>query len=130
MVLNLVYRTPPETLAELQHELKAIVERQPLATFDRAQLSQFGASSIDLELVFFVQVSEFAEFMQARQEVMLAILRRFVELGVDFAYPTQTTFTAAPDGRLIMPVSARNDDPEPHGAYNRGGNAAPRPRSP
>ena len=34
---------------------------------------------------------------------MLDILRRFAELGVQLAYPAQTAFTAAPDGRLIMP---------------------------
>jgi hypothetical protein len=36
---------------------------------------------------------------------MLGILRRFAELEIEFAYPTQTTFTAAPDGRLIMPYA-------------------------
>jgi hypothetical protein len=34
---------------------------------------------------------------------MLGMIRRFAELGVEFAYPTQTTFTAAPDGTMIMP---------------------------
>jgi hypothetical protein len=38
---------------------------------------------------------------------MLGILRRFAELGVELAYPTQTTFTAAPDGRLIMPYAVK-----------------------
>jgi hypothetical protein len=34
---------------------------------------------------------------------MFAMLRRFADLGIAFAYPTQTSFTAAPDGTLIMP---------------------------
>jgi small-conductance mechanosensitive channel len=105
MTLNLVYRTAPETLAALPEELRAIVGRQPRAHFDRAHLSAFAASSIDLELVFFVQAADYLSFMEVRQAVMLDILRRFAELDVDFAYPTQTTFTAAPDGRLIMPYA-------------------------
>ena len=28
---------------------------------------------------------------------------RLLELGVELAYPAQTSFTAAPDGTLIMP---------------------------
>ena len=36
---------------------------------------------------------------------MLDILRRFAELGVELAYPAQTTFTAAPDGTLVMPYA-------------------------
>jgi small-conductance mechanosensitive channel len=110
MTLNLVYRTPAETLAALPEELKAIVDRQPRAHFDRAHLSAFAASSIDLELVFFAQAPDYQSFMDVRQAVMLAILRRFAELDVDFAYPTQTTFTAAPDGRMIMPYAGRPAD--------------------
>jgi small-conductance mechanosensitive channel len=103
MTLSLVYQTPPDLLTRLPDELRDIVERQPLARFDRAHVSAFAPSSIDVELVFFVESSDFVRFMETKQAVMLAILRRFAELGVGFAYPTQTTFTAAPDGTLIMP---------------------------
>jgi small-conductance mechanosensitive channel len=103
MVLQLVYRTPVEVLAQLPNELRAIVERQPLARFDRAHVTAFNVSSIDVELVFFVEASDLPDFLETRQAVMLAILRRFAELDVEFAYPTQTSFTAGPDGRHIMP---------------------------
>jgi small-conductance mechanosensitive channel len=103
MVLGLVYQTPPDLLARLPGEIQAIVAAQPLATFDRAHVAAFSASSIDLELVFFVETAEYPVFMHIKQEIMLGILRRFSDLGVAFAYPTQTTFTAAPDGTLVMP---------------------------
>ncbi len=103
MTLGLVYQTPPDLLARLPAELQNIVQSQPLATFDRAHVAAFNASSIDIELVFFVETAEYPVFMHAKQEILLGILRRFDELGVSFAYPTQTTFTAAPDGTLVMP---------------------------
>lgn len=103
MLLNLPHQTPPDLLAQLPGELKAIVERQRRARFDRAYLTAFAPSSIDLELVFFIDSSSLGDFLQARQEVMLAILRRFDELGIRLAYPAQAAYTAAPDGRLIMP---------------------------
>jgi small-conductance mechanosensitive channel len=103
MLLGLVYQTPPDLLARLPAEIQAIVEAQPLATFDRAHVATFSQSSIDIELVFFVEAAEYPVFMHVKQEIMLGILRRFAELGVSFAYPTQTTFTAAPDGTLVMP---------------------------
>jgi small-conductance mechanosensitive channel len=103
MILSVIYQTPTELLAHLPQEIQAIVEGQPLATFDRAHVAAFGASSIDLEAVFFVETAEYPVFMHIKQEIMLGILRRFQELGVSFAYPTQTTFTAAPDGTLVMP---------------------------
>ncbi|HLL58708.1 MAG TPA: mechanosensitive ion channel domain-containing protein, partial [Allosphingosinicella sp.] len=103
MTLALIYQTPPQLLERLPWEVQAIVERQPLAAFDRAHVSAFNQSSIDLELVFFVETAEYPVFMHVKQEIMLGILRRFEELGVSFAYPTQTTFTAAPDGTMILP---------------------------
>jgi small-conductance mechanosensitive channel len=106
ITLQLVYRTPVEILARLPGELRAIVEREALARFDRAHVTAFNASSIDIELVFFVEASDLPDFLQTRQEVMLGILRRFAELDIEFAYPTQTSFTAGPDGRHIMPYPA------------------------
>ena len=38
-----------------------------------------------------------------RTAVALALLRAFAEHELEFAYPTQTSFTAAPDGTMIMP---------------------------
>src|SRR5690606_28509082 len=84
-------------------EVKEIVEAQPLATFDRCHATQFAASSIDFELMFHVESPDMADFMAARQAIMLGMVRTFAELGVEFAYPTQTSFTAAPDGTLVMP---------------------------
>ncbi|HEX8666840.1 MAG TPA: mechanosensitive ion channel domain-containing protein [Allosphingosinicella sp.] len=103
MTIGVTYQTRPEVLSNLQQELRALVERQPLATFDRAHVFQFGASSIDLELVFHVEAPDYPQFMETRHAVMLDIMRRFAELGVEFAYPTQVTFTAAPDGKMVMP---------------------------
>ena len=102
---GLVYQTAPDLLAQVPGELEAIVARQRAATFERANIVQFGPSSIDFELLFHVESADMAEFAQVRQEVMLVMLRRFAELGLQFAYPTQTTFTAAPDGTLVMPYA-------------------------
>jgi hypothetical protein len=33
------------------------------------------------------------------------VKRTFEREGIAFAYPTQTTFTAAPDGALVMPYA-------------------------
>ena len=103
ILLSVPFETAPDMLERLPDELKAIVERRKLARFDRAHLVKFAASAIELELIFFVDSIHLQDFLQARQAVMLDILRRFAELGVQLAYPAQTAFTAAPDGRLIMP---------------------------
>jgi small-conductance mechanosensitive channel len=103
IALSLVYQIAPELLAKVPAELQAIVRRQPHARFDRAHLVKFAPSSLDYELVFVVDSPRLEDFLDEREAVMLDIMRRFAELGIQFAYPSQASFTAAPDGRLIMP---------------------------
>lgn len=100
---GLTYQTTPEMLARVPLEVKEIVEAQPLASFDRCHATQFAPSSVDFELMFHVESAEMTDFMSVRQAIMLGMLRKFAELGIEFAYPTQTSFTAAPDGKAIMP---------------------------
>ncbi|MGZ8998056.1 MAG: mechanosensitive ion channel family protein [Allosphingosinicella sp.] len=114
MNFGLVYQTPPDLLAQIPIEVKTIVEAQPLASFDRCHAFQFAASSIDFELIFHVDSPDMNDFMAVRQAVILGMIRRFGEIGAEFAYPTQTTFTAAPDGTLVMPyASPREPEPKP-----------------
>jgi small-conductance mechanosensitive channel len=105
MNFGLVYQTAPDLLAQVPLEVKEIVEAQPLGTFDRCHACVFAPSSIDFELVFFVESPGYHDLMGVRQAVLLGIMRRFAELGVEFAYPTQTSFTAAPDGTFVLPYA-------------------------
>jgi small-conductance mechanosensitive channel len=106
VVLNfgIVYQTPPDVLDALPGHLQAIVAAQSDCRFDRAAFTGFGPSSLDFELMFFVTVPDVDVMLAARQAVGFAMVRRFAELGVAFAYPTQTSFTAAPGGQLIDPT--------------------------
>lgn len=101
---GITYQTPPDVLEALPAQAAALVAAQPNCRFDRCVFTGFGASSIDFELVFFVTVPELAAMLAARQAVGFALVRLLAELGVDFAYPTQVSFTAAPDGRLVDPT--------------------------
>jgi len=100
--VGLIYQTTPEACAALPELLRDIVTRHG-GTFIRAGFVGFGASSLDFELEFDVMSSDWDEVFVTRHEIGLAILDAFAERGLEFAYPTQTTFTAAPDGRMIMP---------------------------
>ena len=102
--IGLVYQTPPDKAAALPGVLREIVEAQG-QHFLRAGFIGFGASSLDFEVEFDVPDPDLDAFFAARHAIGMAILTRFAEAGYEFAYPTQTTFTAAPDGRLVMPYA-------------------------
>ena len=84
--------------------LKEIVEEHGYE-YIRAGFFTFGPSSLDFQLVFDVTSDDAEEMFDARHVIGIAIVQRFASEGIEFAYPTQTTFTAAPDGTLVMPYA-------------------------
>jgi small-conductance mechanosensitive channel len=104
--LGLVYRTKPATCDALPGELARLVNRVAECSFVRCTLDSFGTSSLDFLLVYDLGTEDQDAIATAKHAVNLAILRHFEAEGIAFAYPTQTTYTAAPDGTLVMPWAA------------------------
>jgi small-conductance mechanosensitive channel len=103
-VLTLVYQTPPALAKRIPEILREVVESNG-AQFIRAGFNNFAASSLDFHLVFDIESDDVEDMFQARQAIGIAIIDRFASEGISFAYPTQTTFTAAPDGHMVMPYA-------------------------
>jgi small-conductance mechanosensitive channel len=104
-LIALVYQTPAEVCATIGDILEPVINACEGCSFQRVGLASFGASSLDFQLVYDISVVDQAEVLTRSNAVNIAILRAFAEKGVAFAYPTQTTFTAAPDGTLVMPYA-------------------------
>lgn len=102
--IGVIYQTPPDVAERLPDLLKSIVDDLG-GRFVRAGFVGFGASSLDFELEFDVYLPDWDSIYAVRHRIGLAVLRAFNDQGIEFAYPTQTTFTAAPDGRMIMPYA-------------------------
>lgn len=88
--VGVTYGTAEELLRALPGEIAQIIKAQEKVTFDRAHFKAFGASSLDIEVVYIVNSPDYATYMDVQQEIYLQIYRRFGELGADFAFPTQT----------------------------------------
>src|SRR5690606_2770774 len=99
---GVIYQTDPEMLARIPALLQAEVERGG-HRYINAWLKAFGPSSIDFDFLFEVEVSDAGRANKALESVALGVLRTFNAHGIEFAYPTQTSFTAAPDGTMVMP---------------------------
>lgn len=101
-VLNIVYHTAPDKLRALPALLERLVVDAEL-NFIRAGFIGFGPSSLDFELVFDVMSDDFDLLVKARTRIGIGIVEALAAQGYELAYPTQTTYTAAPDGRMILP---------------------------
>lgn len=103
--IGVTYQTDPDVAAQIPAMLKEIVEANGRG-FVRAGFVGFGASSLDFEVEFDSDGADFAAFYDGRTAIGIDILRRFNAEGIEIAYPTQVNFTAAPDGRTVMPYPA------------------------
>jgi len=112
---GLVYRTTPDELEKVSSIAKAAVESRKGCSFVRCAIRGFGPSSVDFELLFDSASVDVNDVASDRTAVALAVLRAFAKHGLEFAYPTQTTFTAAPDGSLVMPYAAPASRSSPKG---------------
>jgi small-conductance mechanosensitive channel len=106
LLVEVIYQTDADLLARIPAEMERIVNGVPKCRFDRAHLFQFAQSALDYELVFVVESAELKDMFDARQAVMIGLVTRFRALGVDFAFPAQTSYLAGPDGRIVDPHPA------------------------
>ncbi|WP_375250888.1 mechanosensitive ion channel family protein [Sphingomonas sp.] len=102
--IGVAYETPPDTLARIPEMLTEMVEAEG-ATVARAGFESFGASSLDFALLVDTPGDDWSTAHATRNRLLVAIVRRFAEEGISIPYPTQTTYTAAPDGTLVMPYA-------------------------
>ena len=85
-VFSLGYDTSPELVQKLPELLRAAVEGEGYKLV-HGGLTGFGASGLDYDVEFESQGIDFPP--EARDKVAAAILTRFRENGIAFAYPTQ-----------------------------------------
>lgn len=84
------YATTADQLAHIPATVEAIVKSQPQVTFDRAHFKSFGESSLDFEVVYFVQSADYNLYMDVQQAINLLLVRSFEHEGIAFAFPTRT----------------------------------------
>jgi small-conductance mechanosensitive channel len=100
---GLIYQTSPDKLRRVLQIAKATVERHKGCTLFRCSMTGFGPSSLDFELIYDNSTIDGSVIAADRTAIMIELIETFGKEGIEFAYPTQTTFTSAPDGTMIMP---------------------------
>jgi small-conductance mechanosensitive channel len=106
--LSLIYQTSADMCTALPELLATTIAPLDGCHFVRCGLDVFAASSLDFQLVYDVEAEHQDMILSRKHAVNIAILRAFADHGIAFAYPTQTTFTAAPDGTLVMPYAPQS----------------------
>ncbi|ELS04101.1 small-conductance mechanosensitive channel [Xenococcus sp. PCC 7305] len=90
--LGVVYETDTEQLAQIPNLITEIINNTENTIFDRAHFSGYGSYSLDFEIVYFINTSDYAIYMDAQQQINLKIKSEFAKRSIEFAYPTQVNY--------------------------------------
>ncbi len=89
---GVVYQTSLEKLKAIKEIVSDIVRKEEKARLDRVHFKEYGDSSLNFEVVYFVTVPDYTIYMDVQETINQEIFRRFAEECIEFAYPTRTVF--------------------------------------
>lgn len=90
--LGITYETPTEKVRKIPELIRDIFNKVDKADLSRVHFKTFEDSSLNFEVVYFLNSKEYNEYMDIQQKINLFIKEVFEEEGIDFAYPTQKIF--------------------------------------
>ena len=88
--IGVTYDTSAEVMAKVPSLLSLAINRAEHAVFDRCHFVEFAQSSLNFEVVYFIDTKDYGVAMDSQQSINLYIMKLFKENGIDFAFPTQT----------------------------------------
>jgi small-conductance mechanosensitive channel len=106
ITIGVIYETPPEVLRAVPGIIREAVARRDGARFDRCHLKALSSYSVDYELVFFVLSPDYTLFMEIQQALLLDVVEKFAERGINFAYPTSVQYMTEIERGEEIPVRA------------------------
>ena len=87
---GLTYDTSLDKLKEVPEIVEGIIKSINKTEFDRAHFAEFAASSLLFQVVYYVKDSDYKIYMDIQQQINFLLKEKMEELGVNFAFPTQT----------------------------------------
>ena len=90
---GITYETPQERVQEIPGIVTRLFDDLDGGRLDRVHFVSFGDSALIFELVYYVDSPDYADYLDVQQKFNFDLMARFAEVGISFAYPTQTIYT-------------------------------------
>ena len=92
MTIGLTYDASPKQMREALKRIETILKEDEGVDQDYmlVQFTDFGPSSLDVFLYYFSKSTVWREYLETRERVNLKIMECLDEMGLEFAFPTQT----------------------------------------
>lgn len=88
--IGVEYSTPLSKLRKIPKMVRDTVKKQDKARMDRVHFKSFGDFSLIYEIVYYVENSDYTEYMDIQHAINMDLVRKFEKEGIQFAFPTQT----------------------------------------
>ncbi len=109
MSVGVTYDATPEKMEAAVTKIREILRADPKIhqEFFLVNFDNFGPSSLDIFIYCFTVTTNWAEFLEARQQLNLKIMRAVRELGLSFAFPSQSVYVEHLPGEPAALTEAR-----------------------
>ncbi|OFW47814.1 MAG: mechanosensitive ion channel protein MscS [Actinobacteria bacterium RBG_13_35_12] len=89
---GVIYQTTLTQLKKIPRIVEEIITQIPEATFDRAHFASYADFSLNFEVVYYANNSDYKKYMDIQQQINFQLKETFEKQKIEFAYPTQTVF--------------------------------------
>jgi len=89
---GVVYETPNKKLEKIPDMVREIFKNTKDTRIERVHFKSMDDSALTFEVVFYVDLPNYAAYLDRQQEINLALKARFEKEKIGFAYPTQTVY--------------------------------------
>jgi MscS family membrane protein len=91
--LGITYDTTPEQMVQFIDGIKSIISGNPKCTPNYlVTFTEFNSSSLDVLVNFFLDVPDLTNEAAEKQQIFLAIMKLARQVGVSFAFPSQSLY--------------------------------------
>ena len=90
--IGVTYDTSVEKMKAIPTMIQAIIDSKEHSTFNRCHFTEFADSSLNFELVYYINTRDFTVALNEQQAINLEIMEGFAREGISFAFPSQTLY--------------------------------------
>ncbi|WP_300367936.1 mechanosensitive ion channel family protein [Brachyspira sp.] len=92
MMIGVEYSTPLEKLKVIPNIVQEIIENTNNTEFYSVRFLEFADSSLNFEVIYYITMPDYKEFVKTIEEINYKIVDEFNKLGVSFAFPSRTLY--------------------------------------
>jgi len=90
--IGVTYGTPIKKLKKIESMIREVIGNCQSCQIDRIHFREFGAFSLNFEIVYFIDSSDYNTYMDIQQEINFGIAEAFEKEKIEIAFPTQTIY--------------------------------------